>query len=212
MDVIRNILSYIKHLVTTPVLFSYRLFINTAVSGFIMMFVCFFVYTVLQLLGILPPDIVVVDPQILPVKHFWQLCFLCLQIGIMEEVIFRYLIFDKMFRQWFRIPVFTATILASVLFGLAHFNNITVFHGFWEVLPQVIGASFIGIWLTYIYRKFGLAMAIFTHGLYDFYCFVSYSAWSWWIVITIGIFYLMLLWVGKLPTYEGKTDKKTVIR
>ena len=208
METLKSILSYIKHIVITPVLFTYRLLINTAIAGFIMLFVCYFVYTILQLFGILPPDIIVNDPAILPIPNIWKLAFLCLQIGLVEEGVFRYLIFDKIFRQWFKLPIFTATIIASILFGCAHFNNMHEGWGFWNVLPQVIGASFIGVWLTYVYRKFGLAMAIFTHGLYDFYCFTSYSAWSWWIIISIGIFYLMLVLFGRLPIY-AKYIKET---
>jgi len=103
-----------------------------------------------------------------------ELISLALTIGILEEVMFRYFIYDCMLQKWLKSPKIIAMVISSLGFGLAHANNASVMGiNIWYVVPQIIGAAVLGFFFVWLYEKIGLHMCILVHALYDFLCIFS---------------------------------------
>jgi len=85
-------------------------------------------------------------------------------VGAIEELYFRYFVMDCILIQWLKSPVWFAVAFSSITFGLAHLGNPGGWH---STLPQAVGAIGAGLWFAYIYRRWGLHLAILTHAVYN---------------------------------------------
>lgn len=74
---------------------------------------------------------------------------------ILEEFVFRWLLFEKVFRP--RIGVYLAAILSSIIFGFIHFNL--------RALPILI---WIGVYNCYLINKKGYWYSVFNHFTFNF--------------------------------------------
>lgn len=156
-------------------LFKYllKLFTVTTIGAFIMISACTITQFILVLFNAWPVFVPSYDGLFQMPSGVLELIALGITIGILEEGIFRYLIMDCFFRRWLRFPFWAALIFSALYFGLAHLNNLAAIPDGYGVLvvPQVVGASIMGLWLGYIYVKQGLHMAILSHAAYDFVLF-----------------------------------------
>ena len=84
-------------------------------------------------------------------------------VGLFEETYFRYLVMDCMMGKWLKWGPTSALIVSAIMFGGAHMANA----GWPFSLPQSIGAFGAGLWFGFLYRKYGLHFAIFTHAVYN---------------------------------------------
>lgn len=79
---------------------------------------------------------------------------------VLEEYVFRYLLFEKVLRK--KVGIYSAAVLSSAIFALAHFNTgafLTIF--------------FIGLVNCYLIKKHGFWYAVFNHFVFNY---VSASA------------------------------------
>ncbi len=118
------------------------------------------------------------EPQTLTIYDFnWQSVFNCLTIGVVEEGIFRLLIFNwflSKYRQNF-FGTFFAALISSFWFALMHFSNlITQAESLYYVICQTLSAFFFGFMCAtiYYYSK-AIWIPIVFHALNDFVAFSS---------------------------------------
>lgn len=138
-----------------------------AISGAIMIPLVFATQAVTDYLGFSVPDI---TKSLIPADPTWQiLAGMFLIVGILEENIYRYFLQDCILGRMMKFKLMPAVIIASLIFGLAHFSNAVVL-GIppMAILPQVVGAAGVGLWFGYLYNRRGLHFVILTHALYDF--------------------------------------------
>lgn len=107
---------------------------------------------------------------------------MCLGIGIVEETLFRIFTFNLLKKAFGKgkINTFFAIIISSLIFGLAHINNLfgenPTVH---KTIAQVVYAFFIGTFFTALYDKSeNILPCIIYHALYDyaFYFWFSFSS------------------------------------
>ena len=109
------------------------------------------------------PDALFGEPSIYPVNLGWFIFILMLIPGIWEEVAFRGVLFQLNLRKY---SITTTLILTSVLFGLAHFNNLISGRSLVSTIFQVIYAILLGFLFGYMYLKTNsLLPSILTHYL-----------------------------------------------
>ena len=97
----------------------------------------------------------------------WRYMLHDLFTGIFEETAFRYMLYDIVLRKILVFPYKHALVISSILFGLAHFNNIIPGFSAYLVVPQVVMAAFVGIIFAYAYLRKGLWLPIIVHMLYN---------------------------------------------
>jgi hypothetical protein len=136
----------------------------TLVQAFVMMSVVYALYWYLQWIGVWPTFMPVGEAY--PLGSLTELVALALTIGIMEEIAFRYFLMDCILMRWIKMPFIWAMVISAVGFGLAHFSNAVPGYAI-VTLPQVVGAGAAGLWFAYLYKRFGLHLAILTHAAYD---------------------------------------------
>lgn len=146
--------------------YALKLIKYTAVFTFISVVIATVAKFIIDILHPMPPIIL---PNLFDISDITSLIAICLTIGLVEEGLFRYLIYDCILKQWFKFPIIVAMFISASLFGLAHFNNALLNNiSFWYVVPQVVMALIGGLFFVYIYEKVGLHLAILTHAAYDF--------------------------------------------
>ncbi len=110
----------------------------------------------------------------LPQNVPFVLCLMldCLSVSVLEEIVFRGLVFGTLLRAWQnkRHGAAYAILTSSVLFGLLHLINLFARP---DALPEVLGqvgyTTLIGVLLAAAaLRTDGLALCIVTHALYNF--------------------------------------------
>ena len=95
-----------------------------------------------------------------------------LSIGLLEETVWRYLIFGNMVTVWKDRKYGTglAVFVSSLFFGLCHYMNMLT--GGQELIPtsiQVLMAFCMGVFLAAVYYRTGnIAVPIFIHGILNF--------------------------------------------
>ena len=119
-----------------------------------------------------------IRPETLTIYDFnWQSVFNCLTIGVVEEGIFRLLIFNwflSKYRQNF-FGVFLAALISSLWFALMHFSNlITQAENLYYVIDQATYTLYLGFMCAtiYYYSK-SILIPIFFHAFNDFVAFSS---------------------------------------
>ena len=177
----------------------------TLINAFLMMSVVYALYWYLQWIGVWPSFVPIGDGGYVP-SNLTELAALALTIGIMEEVIFRYFIMDCLLMRWIKMPFIWAMIISAVGFGLAHFNNAVPGYAI-ITLPQVVGAGVAGLWFAYLYKRFGLHLAILTHACYDggLFALTMYNVKNSNEIIALamllgGIFFVLLLLYNRYKT------------
>ncbi|MEW9094992.1 MAG: CPBP family intramembrane glutamic endopeptidase [Clostridiaceae bacterium] len=73
---------------------------------------------------------------------------------IVEEFIFRWLFFEKIFKD--RLGIYISSILTSLIFSMVHFNLMSFPSIFW-----------IGLFNCYLIHKHGYWYAVFNHGFFN---------------------------------------------
>lgn len=87
-------------------------------------------------------------------------------IGFTEEILFRGIICDTLLDED---NLLNTSILASAIFGVAHFNNIFAGGNIESVIFQVLGAFAVGFYFTAIYyRTHNIWVVIILHTLNDY--------------------------------------------
>lgn len=104
---------------------------------------------------------------------FLCLCFIgTMSIALLEELVWRHIIFGNMIYQWSgrKNGVLSAVVVSSLLFGLSHYMNaFTGGQEFAATSIQVIQAACAGVFLAAVYyRTSNLLYPILVHGLCDF--------------------------------------------
>ncbi len=161
-----KILEYITSRCKIAALFSLECVASIFANIIVMPSVVWATYAYMVWLDILP-GLPAERPLGLPFSRELALMLLgkFLIVGLQEETVFRYLLQDKLFKGFFKIPTKYSIVTARVLFGAAHLAN------GWGIpfsVPQAVGATCAGLLWGYIYEKRGLAMCMLSHGLYDF--------------------------------------------
>jgi membrane protease YdiL (CAAX protease family) len=118
-----------------------------------------------NLLGIyeFDPNALFGEPSINPANLGWFIFVLMLIPGIWEEVTFRGVLIQLNLRRY---SINTTLILTSVLFGMAHFNNLIAGRSLLSTIFQAIYATLLGFLFGYMYLKTNsLLPSIITHYL-----------------------------------------------
>ncbi|MFT8729331.1 MAG: CPBP family intramembrane glutamic endopeptidase [Oenococcus oeni] len=122
------------------------------------------------------------EPQTLTIYDFnWQSIFDCLTIGVVEEGIFRLLIFNwflNRYRQNF-LGVLSAALISSFWFALMHFSNfLTKAENLYYVISQMFFAFCLGfICATIYYYSKSILIPIVFHAFNDFVAYSSNQSW-----------------------------------
>ena len=105
-----------------------------------------------------------------PLNAILALIFMCITIGIYEEIIYRGVILsaaENYFGKKSADSVWKTVILSGILFGMFHFVNLSGTN-FIPVLNQAIQTVGIGIFLGAVYMRCrNLYSVIFLHAIYD---------------------------------------------
>lgn len=174
MNLIRRFVRLVKSSILFTIkkeiqIFKYiaQVIMYTSVTAFLMISIYTLVSLLLRWLHPMPPISEVSNP--FAGFDAITLISICLSIGLVEEGMFRYLLYDCILRKWLRFPIVISAILSAMMFGAAHFNNAIVSQiSLWYVVSQVIGAAGLGVFFVYLYEKLGLHMTIVVHACYDF--------------------------------------------
>jgi membrane protease YdiL (CAAX protease family) len=130
---------------------------------------------------------------------FYERMSICLTIGILEEGMFRYLLYDCILQRWWKSPARLALWISALAFGAVHFGNaaalgLPLIHA----LPQVVGAALVGFWMAYLYKRMGLHFAILTHTCYNFVVYETKQSniglGVYIVAIALGLWWLFILW------------------
>lgn len=86
-------------------------------------------------------------------------------VAIKEEVIFRYLLMDCIFKRISKLYIWLSILISAIIFGMAHFFN----YGGYTIagVPQVIMCVFLGLILGKVYFKKGLWAVILIHAAFN---------------------------------------------
>ena len=89
--------------------------------------------------------------------------------GVAEEIIFRYLIFNLICLQYFKLGITKSIIISSLLFGIVHINQYLSFGvNIYNTLLVILQAIPAGIIFAYVYSQTNLTTAILLHFTLDF--------------------------------------------
>lgn len=125
-------------------------------------------------------------------------------VGIVEELIFRGLLFRALLEQ--NAPPVAVTI-SAVTFGIGHIVNLLTGQGGLESLIQVIFAIAWGFLFTLVFYHSGsLLVCIFVHGMVDvfskFAAAESRAAYTY-VVVTIAVSIVYCLYLSRMPAALG---------
>lgn len=87
-----------------------------------------------------------------------------LVVALCEELFFRGLLLPEC-KVRLHLSRLQASLLVSLLFGLAHFVNIHNSYGLYLILGQMVYAFGVGLLLSYLYFARGLRLCVIVHGV-----------------------------------------------
>jgi hypothetical protein len=92
-----------------------------------------------------------------------------MQSGLLEELLFRLLVFNIIMLKVFKLNVTTSIIISSLLFGLIHITHYIYFgESISKTVITIIQATFTGFLLPFLYANTNLSTVILVHFLTDY--------------------------------------------
>jgi hypothetical protein len=92
-----------------------------------------------------------------------------MQAGLLEELLFRLLVFNIILLKVFKLNVTTSIIISSLLFGLIHITHYIYFgESISKTVITIIQAIFAGFLLPFLYANTNLSTVILLHFLTDY--------------------------------------------
>uniref|UniRef100_A0A6C0FKY6 CAAX prenyl protease 2/Lysostaphin resistance protein A-like domain-containing protein n=1 Tax=viral metagenome TaxID=1070528 RepID=A0A6C0FKY6_9ZZZZ len=89
--------------------------------------------------------------------------------GVSEEIVFRYIIFNLICLQYFKLGITKSIIISSLLFGIVHINQYLSFGvNIYNTLMVILQAIPAGAIFAYVYSQTNLTTAILLHFTVDF--------------------------------------------
>lgn len=96
-----------------------------------------------------------------------------MQAGLLEELLFRLLVFNIIMLKVFKLNVTTSIIISSLLFGLIHITHYIYFgESISKTVITIIQATFMGLLYSYLYANTNLSTVILVHFLTDYINFI----------------------------------------
>ena len=96
-----------------------------------------------------------------------------MQPGLLEELLFRLLVFNIIMLKVFKLNVTTSIIISSLLFGLIHLTHYIYFgQSISKTVITIIQATFTGFLFSFIYANTNLSTVILVHFLTDYINFI----------------------------------------
>jgi membrane protease YdiL (CAAX protease family) len=93
-----------------------------------------------------------------------QSAYDALLAGVSEEIVFRYIIFNLICLQYFKLGITKSIIISSLLFGLIHINQYLSFGvNIYNTLLVILQAIPAGTIFAYVYTQTNLTTAILLH-------------------------------------------------
>ncbi len=92
-----------------------------------------------------------------------------MQAGLLEELLFRLLVFNLIMVKFLKLDVTTSIILSSILFGLIHLTHYYYFdENISETVITIIQATFVGVLYAFLYANTNLSTVILLHFVTDY--------------------------------------------
>ena len=92
-----------------------------------------------------------------------------MQAGLLEELLFRLLVFNLIMLKLLKLDVTTSIIISSLLFGLIHITHYIYFgENISKTVITIIQATFMGLLYSYLYANTNLSTVILLHFLTDY--------------------------------------------
>ena len=96
-----------------------------------------------------------------------------MQAGLLEELLFRLLVFNIIMLKVFKLNVTTSIIISSLLFGLIHITHYIYFgESISKTVITIIQATFTGFLFPFLYANTNLSTVILVHFLTDYINFI----------------------------------------